>query len=296
MSHEYGVHERQQIIDEIVSCMATGQEHGDIQRIQTEHRLKLVEFWDIQLGSSVLEIGCGQGDTTAVLAWATGSDGCVHGIDVAARDYGSPITVGDSANVLLSSKLGAPIRMEYEVDVLNPDTQFPEDAFDYVVISHASWYMASFEELRQILERVRHWGKRLCFAEWDTRIQHIQQFPHLLAVLIQAKYECFKENSTANIRTLFTVDDIHRVAAEAGWIIEREQSIQSEHLQDGQWETNMVLDAYKDELEALSDIPDKLRSLIESEVRMLEHSVQQTDQISSMSTYVFVASRDVSVR
>ncbi|MEW4371724.1 class I SAM-dependent methyltransferase [Paenibacillus kandeliae] len=295
MSHEYGVHERQQILDEIVNCMATAQEHMDVQRIQTEHRLKLVEFWDIQPGSSVLEIGCGQGDTTAVLAWATGSDGYVHGIDVATRDYGSPITVGDSANVLLASKLGASIRMEYEVDVLNPDTQFPEDAFDYVVISHASWYMASFEELRQILKRVRHWGKRLCFAEWDTRIQHIQQFPHLLAVLIQAKYECFKENSNANIRTLFTVDDIHRVAAEAGWIIEREQSIQSVHLQDGQWETDMVLDAYKDELEALSDIPDKLRSLIESEVRMLEHSVQQTDQIGSMATYVFVASRSVSV-
>lgn len=293
MSQEYEIDERQRIVDEIVSCMATGQEHKDVQRIQTEHRLKLVEFWSIQPGDTVLEIGCGQGDTTAVLAWATGSDGVVHGIDVATRDYGSPITVGDSANYLLDSKLGAPIQMDYEVDVLNADTHFPEDAFDYVVISHASWYMASFEELRQILERVRHWGKRLCFAEWDTRIEHIQQFPHLLAVLIQAKYECFKENSTANIRTLFTVDDIHRVAAEAGWSIEREQSIESVQLQDGQWETDMVLNTYEDELDALFDVPDKLRSLIESEVRMLEHSVQQTDVIGSMATYVFVASRDM---
>ncbi|WP_158095089.1 hypothetical protein [Gottfriedia luciferensis] len=45
-------------------------------------------------------------------------------------------------------------------------------------------------------------------AEWDTRISSIEQYPHLLAILIQAQYESFKQNSESNIRTLFTPNDI----------------------------------------------------------------------------------------
>jgi len=47
--------------------MASNESMEDIQRTQTDHRLKLVQFWGIKEGSRVLEIGCGQGDTTAIL-------------------------------------------------------------------------------------------------------------------------------------------------------------------------------------------------------------------------------------
>ncbi|MBW9235691.1 class I SAM-dependent methyltransferase, partial [Leptospira santarosai] len=60
-----------------------------IQSIQTQHRLKLAEVWGIKDGKRVLEIGCGQGDTTAVLAYLVGDKGFVHGIDIAPTNYGS---------------------------------------------------------------------------------------------------------------------------------------------------------------------------------------------------------------
>jgi hypothetical protein len=55
---------------------------------QLQHRIDLVQYWDIKPGSRVLEIGCGQGDTTLVLADAVGEEGHVDAIDPGAPDYG----------------------------------------------------------------------------------------------------------------------------------------------------------------------------------------------------------------
>jgi len=53
------------------------------------HRLSLVSLFDIQPDSRVLEIGCGQGDCTVVLADAVGDGGGhVDAVDPGAPDYG----------------------------------------------------------------------------------------------------------------------------------------------------------------------------------------------------------------
>lgn len=44
---------------------------------QAEHRIDLVNRWNIAPGSRVLEIGCGQGNATAVLADVVGEGGSV---------------------------------------------------------------------------------------------------------------------------------------------------------------------------------------------------------------------------
>jgi len=273
------------VITTIVECMASS---GEIQRIQTEYRLKLVESWGIKEGSSVLEIGCGQGDTTAALAYMVGELGFVHGIDIASPDYGAPITVGDSAHYLQRSTLGKRLKMEFNVDVLSTEIDFPEKSFDYIVFSHCSWYLKSLEELEGILKKVRKWGKTLCFAEWDSRIQMIEQYPHFLAVLIQSQYECFKESSLSNVRTLFTPMDIKHVVANAGWTIVNEQSIYSPELQDAEWEIAMTVADYKEEINNLIDLPRKLKSLIQSEVNLLEEA-QKNHAIKPLSTYVLSA-------
>lgn len=275
------------MIETIVKCMSSDKDMNAVQRIQTEHRLKLVQAWGIKEGSRVLEIGCGQGDTTAALAYVVGEAGFVHGVDIAAPDYGAPITVGDAARYLQQSVLGKQVQMEFNVDVLAADVDFPEDSFDYIVFSHCSWYLRSFEELEAILEKSRKWGKRLCFAEWDARIQTIEQYSHFLAVLIQSQYECFKESSLSNIRTLFTPDDVKRIAQSAGWTVTNEQSIHSPQLQDAKWEITMTLDDYKEEISKLDDVPEKLKLLIQSEVTLLE----QTRSTQPMSTYVFCANQ-----
>jgi ubiquinone/menaquinone biosynthesis C-methylase UbiE len=275
-------------IDFIIECMATSKEMSDIQRVQTEHRSKLAEFWNIKEGKRVLEIGCGQGDTTAVLAYFVGENGLVHGIDIGSQAYGSPITLGDSAKFLKKSKLGKQIKIDFEMNLLSPDVEFPESSFDYIILSHCSWYLKSFEEFNEVLKKVRKWGKKLCFAEWDTRMNSIEQYPHLLSILIQAQYESFKQKSDSNVRTLFTPSDIKLIAENAGWNIMSEKTIFSPDLQDGKWEVNKILTDLDVELRVISDMPSKLKKLIHSEVTMLEDFIESSE-IKPLSVFAFVA-------
>ena len=131
---------------------------SNVQRIQTDHRLKLAEFWDIKNGSKVLEIGCGQGDTTAVLAFLVGEKGFVQGVDIASPDYGSPLTIGESISYLKKSPIGNRIKIDFNMDILSPTIEFPENHFDLIVLSHSSWYLKSAEELHAILNKLRKWG------------------------------------------------------------------------------------------------------------------------------------------
>ena len=62
--------------------------HFHIVRPQIEQRASLIKTWGIKPGEKVLEIGCGQGDCTVVLATAVGEDGSVTAIDPASLDYG----------------------------------------------------------------------------------------------------------------------------------------------------------------------------------------------------------------
>jgi SAM-dependent methyltransferase len=275
-------------IDEIVECMPVGNESFELQRVQTEHRVKLAQFWDIRNGSRILEIGCGQGDTTAVLAHFVGESGFVYGVDIASPNYGAPITVGDSAKFLMDSRLGKRIKMEYEIDVLSPEIEFPLKSFDTVVLSHCSWYMSSFEEFSALLTKIRKWGKQLFFAEWDSRITTIEQLPHLLAVFIQAQYECFKEDSSANVRTLFTPHDVKRLVKSAGWDMTRETTIIAPEIQDGSWEVSKTLADWQLELGGTKHMPSKLKSLIASQVHLLDDLVKNNG-ITPLSTFALVA-------
>lgn len=59
-----------------------------IQLSQTNHRLQILHCFPISLGSRVLEIGCGQGDATAVLAELVGEFGHITAVDPADLSYG----------------------------------------------------------------------------------------------------------------------------------------------------------------------------------------------------------------
>jgi len=275
-------------VNKIVDYMLPNSVDSTIQRIQTEHRMKLAEFWNIKEGSKVLEIGCGQGDTTAVLAYLVGDSGFVHGVDIASPNYGSPITLGDSIDYLKSSPIGKRIKVDFEIDVLSPEVDFPESYFDVIVLSHCSWYMKSVDELMDILKKLKKWGKTLCFAEWDTKIKTLEQYPHLLSVLIQAQYECFKKESLSNVRTLFTPMDVENAVESTGWQIKNETSIDSPDLQDGKWEVEFTLAEYQVELKSIGDMPPRFSNLIESEINMLKAAVANTG-IKPMSTFTFIA-------
>lgn len=96
---------------EIAKLSLHDPKHFYIQHGQTAHRLQLLQHWDIQLGSDVIELGCGQGDCTTVLAHAVGEQGTVVAVDPAELSYGvlshSLVTV---INILtLSQALHTPL-------------------------------------------------------------------------------------------------------------------------------------------------------------------------------------------
>lgn len=276
------------IQDEIVACMAI--HGGDVltQEIQTAHRLRLAEFWGISSGDRILEIGCGQGDTTAVLAYMAGENGYVHAIDQASPDYGAPLTLGQAAAHLQQSPLGGRIHFEFGKDLLSPEVDYPEHTYDLVVLSHCSWYFQSSQQLAAVLQKARRWGKKLCFAEWDTRITDTAQLPHLLAALIQAQIEAFKQGSSSNIRTLFVPADLRDLIAQAGWTVTAEDTIHSPLLQDGRWEVGFTLQESLQETAEAPGIPPKLTELVQSQIRLLQE-ISTVPNVPPMPTFLLVA-------
>ncbi|MFD8019008.1 methyltransferase domain-containing protein [Streptomyces lavendulae] len=147
---------------------------------QTRYRAALVSGWNIPAGASVLEVGCGQGDMTAVLAEAVGPQGRVVAVDIADPSYGAPVTLGQSAKHLKATPLGSRIDSRFGLDVLDETVTFPDGGFDHVVLAHCSWYFASLDPLRETLARVRRWARNLCFAEWDLAPRPTDQIGHRL--------------------------------------------------------------------------------------------------------------------
>lgn len=252
--------------ERIAALMAGGVLNPAGQAVQTRFRIGLADSWGIAPGSSVLEIGCGQGDMTAVLADAVGPDGRVVGIDIAAPSYGAPVTLGQSAAHLLAGPLGQRTEIRLATDVLA--ASFPAGAFDHVVLSQCSWYFASYEQLRDTLARVRPWARRLCLSEWDLRPTTVEQVPHLLAVLAQGQIEAGGSRGDGNIRTVFGRDDLHRAAADAGWRIGTTATVEATGMQDADWEIAATLD-YVGDTARMSALPAEIRRLVATQADLL---------------------------
>jgi len=276
-------------IDQIARCMAVYQHNPEIQRVQTHVRKQLVEAWDIQPGSLVLEIGCGQGDLTAALAHAVGPNGHVEAFDPAPADYGAPITVGDSQAFLKRSELGERITCHLQTDVLDSGVEFPENYFDDVVFAHCSWYFESLERIRQTLERVRPWARRLCFSEWDLFPAEAGQLAHAMAVMIQGQVEAFRKDSSANIRTPYTRQTFVDLAGKAGWAPVRVETVDSSYLQDGGWEINGGCGEAVQDAQTLG-LPEKFLAQLKAEMDVMKH-LAQTQGSWSLNSFILVAEK-----
>ncbi|MFJ3174834.1 methyltransferase domain-containing protein [Streptomyces roseus] len=252
----------------LAAGMAASDHSPDIQLSQTRHRATVVASWQIAPGATVLELGCGQGDMTAVLAEAVGPEGRVVAVDVAAPSYGSPVTLGESAARLAAGPLGPRIDFRFGTDVLDPAVDFPESTFDHVVLAHCSWYFASVAQLRDTLARVRPWARRLCFTEWDVTPASGDQLAHLLAVLIQGQFEAAGSHGQGNVRTPFSREALLRLLPGTGWTADGSRSVDTEGLQDGDWEVAAGLSLVETQ-ERLAVLPEPVRQLLLTQADVL---------------------------
>jgi SAM-dependent methyltransferase len=275
--------------DALAALMAAGAVSPAEQLRQTAFRVALVDAWEIPAGARVLEIGCGQGDTTAVLADAVGKRGRVIAVDAAEPTYGAPITIGDSARHLSDGPLGPRIKFSHGFDVLDPENAFPDDAFDAIVLAHCTWYFDSLEQVRDTLRQIRSWAPALYLSEWDMEPRSADQTAHLLAVLIQGQIEAFKPESVANVRTPYAREALRELLAETGWAVASETLIDASELDDAAWEIDACLRQALPEAASL-DLPPRLRTLLASQGEVLRR-IAARDGSRPLPAYSIAAAR-----
>lgn len=264
-------------MDHLLQCMKI---IGDdtIQRTQLQHRLKLVKAFGIKENMKLLEIGCGQGDTTVTLAEAVGENGHILAIDIAPRSYGDPITLGEATDTIKQSALGSRVDFQFEADLLQLELN---DTFDVAILSHCSWYFKNPEMLLAYFKKLKQVAKRICFAEWDIDYSLPAQRAHFCAVNVLALYAVYFEGD-GNIQNVFHNAHIRDLLIEAGFEIAHEQIVDATYLQDGGWEVD-----YSRYLQPeFKQAPQTIQTLVESYMQLINN---QTDEILSLNSFVITA-------
>lgn len=259
-------------MDHLLRCMKI---IGDdtIQRRQLRHRLELVKAFEVKEGMRVLEIGCGQGDTTVALADQVGASGYVMAIDIAGPDYGAPITLGEAAAAIKASPLGERITFSFETDLLD---LLVEEPFDLAVLSHSSWYFRDPEQLKRYFSYCAKIAKRICIAEWDIHFTEHTQLAHFHAISILALYSQFAEND-GNIQHVFSKEQLIHMIEASGWALTKSSIIDAAYLQDGGWEVDSAFSVEQD----FSTAPPRIQSLIHTYYDLLRSSPTPVQSLNS---------------
>lgn len=209
---------------------------SDIAQLQAAHRRAIVDSWNIRPGWRVLEIGSGQGDLTVVLAEIVGESGQVTAVDVANREYGSPLTLGEATDLIKAGPLGERIDFMFEFDLATMAGFL--NNFDAAVMAHSAWYFPNRELLRATLAEARRLAPKLCFAEWDLEVRTPAQEAHRMAAVTQGRLPASDE---LNIRNPLTRPQFRELFAEVGWRPVIETIIDSRGLPDADWEIDTCL-------------------------------------------------------
>ncbi|MGM9950495.1 MAG: SAM-dependent methyltransferase, partial [Lysinibacillus sp.] len=260
-------------MDHLLQCMKI---IGDdtIQRTQLKHRLELVKAFDVKEGMRILEIGCGQGDTTVVLAEQVGEAGHIMAIDIANPDYGAPITLGEATDTIKASPLGERITFAFETDLLDIVVDEP---FDVVVLSHCSWYFRDPEQLQRYFSYCTKLAKRICVAEWDVHFRERSQLPHFYAISILALYSQFVEND-GNIQHVFSKGQLIQMMETSGWTLKESKTIDATYLQDGGWEVDYARSVEQD----FTSAPPRIQTLIRTYYELLRSCPQPVQSLNSV--------------
>jgi len=253
-----------------------------IQTVQTAYRLRLVDRWLLEPGMRILEIGCGQGDMTTVLADVVGPNGHVLATDPAGASYGAPITLGDATAHIKAGPLGERIDFKLGFDLASADFPVGDDAqFDAVVLAHCTWYFDSAAAVADTLARIRPWvkkGGKLCLAEWDLEPSEPRaHLPHLLSVLVQGQLMAAGLKGSGNVRTPLSRPALIRLVEQAGWAASvngyngkkiAPKMVDTAGLQDGEWELHAARDALKQA--RAQDLPQAVLDLAASQIDVME--------------------------
>lgn len=254
------------------------QEHGLLPQ-QTTHRINILQRSGIKDGDKILEIGCGQGDCTSVLAMLY-PDSHITAIDPGSLDYGDPETLGQAHARIKSYDFGDRITF-----VQSAPTSFlagtEEGEYDVGILCHCLWYFSSKSEVLDALKTARRKVKKLCVAEWSLQSGSREADVHVLTALARGCCEAHIPTSLENIRTPLSPKGITELAREAGWSVVEETTLTPDReLQDAVWEMGMLVANEKDSGESVfmkrarREIEDeRVHTVLESMLESVKSSV-----------------------
>jgi len=127
---------------------------------QAQYRVDILANWPITTGARVLELGCGQGDSTVALAEAIGETGHVDAVDPGSLDYGtsetchtssttliiypgSPETLGHAHDRISAGPLGRRISWIQAEPLAFLSANPGAPRYDVAVLAHSLWYFSS---------------------------------------------------------------------------------------------------------------------------------------------------------
>lgn len=224
---------------------------------QTAHRIDLLRGFDptiaaadnasspiLSPSSRVLEIGCGQGDTTAILA-SLAPKGHIDAVDPAPKSYGAPFTLGQAQDHLSKSYPNITWHQATPESFLSSTTE----TWDAALLVHSTWYLPSPSALLSILESLVGRTPTLCIAEYSLRASETSAHPHVLAAMTRGAWNLNGRPNQANIRCPLSPKAIVDVAVKAGWKLLREEVVvPAQELQDGRWEVGDLISGFEKEV------------------------------------------------
>lgn len=235
--------------EEIAGLMAAYSVSPQEQIRQTAYRFQLAQAWGIEPGQKILEIGCGQGDMTAVLAEMVGPGGHVVAVDSGASDYGAPLTLGAATDHLARGPLGGRVTFHLECGDL---AEIPDD-FDVAVLAHCAWYFRSQTDLTHALMKARKRAASLFLAEWSLSSSAPEHAAHRLAATMLSLASSHQPDTDRNIRKAFLPGELAQSIEEAGWEITHRSEIGRPDVADGSWEVQAALDLVEEDLVGLPE-------------------------------------------
>lgn len=242
----------EEILDTLSSCVLHKSTRGRDKTLDSafEHRMQLCRAWGVGSASiaKVIDVGCGQGDSTAVLAYFVGTDGHVTGLDPAPPSYGSPVTLGDSQAFLKDSNLGE--RVDFVENNL-PDFLAGGGGadFDAAVFCHSLWYFSDRDTIHEHFAALAQAGvARVLLAEYTFASDAPEQRPHQLAAQAQMLLHKLKRPGTKktafgelNVRDALDFDELLQVAGRSGWAAAKRGIVSPPAgMKDGYWEVQIV--------------------------------------------------------